>query len=208
MKQFKLSKKKRLRLYKLALELYINDEGLNFLCNALKQAYTVLRYDCRRFWNFKPFTLTNEILFDILPEFSSHRSSYTKNNISYDFDSAWFPSDYISTRIDILEDCIRKCKKNKILIPYNFFYRFIYTKKEREFIKFLKEHEVFEKFKSNVYKRGYSKGYNREDFFKKYLKRKANMSKSYISSAFVWNNAYEGFRFWKDINDKWEERYK
>jgi hypothetical protein len=67
----------------------------------------------------------------------------------------------------------------------------------QDFINFLKNENIYEKFINNLLNNNNQWKWN----FSKYCK---DIKKQYyLSSSFRWYKTEEGDKFWRDINDKW-----
>lgn len=67
---------------------------------------------------------------------------------------------------------------------------------------FLRDERVLTKFRANL-----SKG----DTINALVERQVEYSRHYrhaIKAAFIWSTTHEGFDFWYELNEKWEEACK
>lgn len=74
----------------------------------------------------------------------------------------------------------------------------------RAFVIFLKEKDVYEKYKDNLFSQRLPKIYTFHNVFeiKNYF-FKHNEPNNFIESAFTWAYTKEGVTFWSKINDEW-----
>jgi hypothetical protein len=87
-----------------------------------------------------------------------------------------------------------------------------------DFIDFLKENDVLDKFVYNFYniadeewKKSFWLGYGSDDIdytLYNFLEDSKNISDDYLYNAFNWDKTKYGYDFWYDINEKWLEKCK
>ena len=72
----------------------------------------------------------------------------------------------------------------------------------KEFIEFLREHNIVIEFCCNLDKREAWKARS----LNSYLKKKEKRPREYISDAFTWINTTEGLRYWINLNSLWKHK--
>lgn len=83
----------------------------------------------------------------------------------------------------------------------------MYSKEKPDYIKFLKDNDILEKFKYNL---NNLSGTSLTDYIKTFYEKEglATVELNFITSAFMFDKTPEGVDFWGEIYNKWLIYYK